>query len=119
MGSYCVLLMLGKHTWVIPLKYKKGVTIVKMLDDSKRKPNKTWVDEGSESCNRSMKSSLEKHNIEMYSTHNDGKSVVSEGFIKTLKSKIYKNMTVVSKNVYIENLCDIINKCNNTYHKKY
>ena len=54
--------------------------------------------------------------MEMYSTHNEGKSVVAEGFIKTLKNKIYKNMTTVGKNVYFNALDDIIDIYNNTYH---
>ena len=49
-----------------------------------------WVDKGSDFYNRSMKSWLEKNNIEMYPTHNEGKSVVAERFIRTLKTKIYK-----------------------------
>ena len=52
----------------------------------------------------------------MYSTHNEGKSVVAERFIRTLKSKIYKYMTSVSKNVYIDELDDIVDEYNNTYH---
>ena len=52
----------------------------------------------------------------MYSTHNEGKSVVAERFIRTLKNKIYKYMTSISKNVYIDKLDDIVNKYNNTYH---
>ena len=52
----------------------------------------------------------------MYSTHNERKSVVAERFIRTLKSKIYKYMTSISKNVYINKLDDIVNKYNNTYH---
>ena len=52
----------------------------------------------------------------MYSIHNEGKSVVAERFIRTLKTKIYKYMTSVSKNVYIDKLDDIVNKYNNTYH---
>ena len=52
----------------------------------------------------------------MYSTHNEGKSVVAERFIGTLKSKIYKYMTSISKNVYIDKLDDIVDKYNNTYH---
>ena len=52
----------------------------------------------------------------MYSTHNKGKSVVAERFIRTLKSKIYKYMISVSKNVYIDKLDDIVYKYNNTYH---
>ena len=53
----------------------------------------------------------------MYSTHNEGKSVVTERFIKTLKNKIYKHMTAISENVYFDVLDDIVDKYNNTYHK--
>ena len=52
----------------------------------------------------------------MYSTHNEGKSVVAERFIRTLKNKIYKHMTSISKNVYIAKLDDIVNEYNNAYH---
>ena len=62
-----------------------------------------------------MKLWLEKNYIEMYSTHSEGKSVVAERFIRTLKSKIYKYMTSIWKNVYIAKLDDIVNKCNNSY----
>ena len=63
-----------------------------------------------------MKSLLQDNNLEMYSTHNKGKSVVVERFIETLKNKIYKYMTSISKDVYIDKLNDIVNKCNNKYH---
>ena len=63
-----------------------------------------------------MKSCLEKSAIEMYSTHNEGKFVVVDRFIRTLKNKIYKYMTSVSKNIYIDKLDYIVNKNNNTYH---
>ena len=53
----------------------------------------------------------------MYSTYNEGKSVVAERFIRTLKNKIYKYLTSISKNVYIDELDDIVNKYNNTYHR--
>ena len=52
----------------------------------------------------------------MYSTHNEGKSVVAERFIRTLKNKIYKHMTTVGKNVYFNVLDDIVDKYNNAYH---
>ena len=52
----------------------------------------------------------------MYSTHNEGKSVVAERFIRTLKSKIYKYLTSISKNVYIDKLDDKVDEYNNTYH---
>ena len=53
----------------------------------------------------------------MYSIHNEGKSVVAERFIRTLKNEIYKYMTWVSKNVYIDKLDDIVDEYNNTYHR--
>ena len=64
-----------------------------------------------------MKSWLQDNDIVMYSTHNEGKSVVAERFIRTLRNKIYKHMTSISKNVYIDRLDDIVNECNNTYHR--
>ena len=53
----------------------------------------------------------------MYSTYNEEKSVVAERFIRTLKNKIFKHMTAVSKNVYFDGLDDIVEKCNNTVHR--
>ena len=61
----------------------------KILDESGRKPNKIWVDKGSEFYNRSRKSWLQDNDTEMYSTHNEGKSVVAARFIRTLKNKFY------------------------------
>ena len=58
-----------------------------------------------------MKSWLEKNAIEMYSTHNEGKSVVAERPIRPLKSKIYKHMTSISKNVHIDKLDEIVKAC--------
>ena len=68
--------------------------------------------------NRSMKSWLEKNAIEMYSAHNEGKSIVAERFIKILKNKISKYMTSLSKNVHIGKLDNIVSIYNNTYYKK-
>ena len=106
--------------WVVPLKDKKGASIVnafsKILDKSGRKPNKIWVDKGSEFYNSSFKKWLKDNDIEMYSIYNEGKSVVAERFIRTLKTKIYKYMTSVLKNVYVNKLDDILGKYNNTYH---
>ena len=53
----------------------------------------------------------------MYSTHNEGKSIVAKIFVRTLKNKIYKHMTSISKNVYIDKLGDTVKKYNNTYHR--
>ena len=89
----------------------------KIVSKGQRKPNKIWVDQGNEFYNKSFKDFLKINNIEMYSTCNEGKSVVAERFIRTLKSKIFKHMTTISKNVYIDVLNDIVNKYNNTVHK--
>ena len=88
----------------------------KFLKESSRKPNKIWVDKGSEFYNRSVKSWLEKNNIEMYSTLNEGNSVVAGRFFRTLKNKIYKYMTLITRNMYIYKLDDIVNKYSNIYH---
>ena len=53
----------------------------------------------------------------MYSTYNEGKTVIAERFIRTLKNKIYKHMAAISKNVYFDVLEDIVNKYNKRYHK--
>ena len=102
-------------------KKQKGVTIAnafqKILDKLKRKPNKIWADQGSEFYNSQFKKFLKDNNIEMYSKYNEGNSVVAEIFIKTLKNKIYKHMTAVSKDVYFDVLDDIVNKYNNTFHR--
>ena len=118
----CVIDILNKYAWVVPLKGKKCVSIVTAFQNilkqsnSRRKPNKTRVDKGSEFYNASFKKWLHDNAIVMYSTHNEGKSVVAERFIRTLKSKIYKHMTSISKNVHIDKLNDIVNEYNNTYH---
>ena len=116
----CVIDIFSKYAWVVPLKDKKGVSIVdafqKILDDSNRKPNKIWVDKGSEFYNSSFKKWLKDNDIEIYSIHNKGKSVVAERFIGTLKTKIYKYMASISENVYINKLDDTVNECN-TYHR--
>ena len=88
-----------------------------VLDDSKKKTNKIWVDKGGEFYNRPMKSWLEKNDIKMYSTHNEGKSVVAERFIRAIKNKIYKYMTSISKNAHIDKLDDIVDEYKNAYRR--
>ena len=117
----CVIHIFSKYAWVIPLKDKKGISTVnafqKILKEPDRKPNKIWVDKGSEFYNNSFKKWLKDNDIEMYSIHNEGKSVVAERFIRTLKNKIYKYMTSISKKLYVDKLYDIVNECYNTYHR--
>ena len=78
---------------------------------------KKWVEKGGEFYNRSMKLWLDDNQVEMYLMHNEEKSVVAEGLIRTLKSRVYKYKISISKNVHINKLDDIVNEYNNTYHK--
>ena len=116
----CVIDIFSKYAWVALLRDKKCLSIVdafqKILDDSNRKPDKIWVDKSSEFYNNFFKKWLKDNDIEMYSIHNEGKSVVAERFIRTLKTKIYKYMTSVSKNIYVDKL-DIVGEYNNTFHR--
>ena len=90
----CVIDIFSKFAWVVPLKDKKGITITnafqKILKESNRKPNKIWVDKGSKFYNSSFKKWLKDNDIELYSIHNEGKSVVADRLIRILKTKIYK-----------------------------
>ena len=83
-----MIYIFSRYARVVPLKDEKGASIVnafqKVLDKSKRKPNNIWVDKGSEFYNSSFKTWLKDNDIEMYSTYNEGKSVVAERFISTL-----------------------------------
>ena len=114
----CAIDLYSKYAFVIPLKDKKGISIVnalnKIIKQSNRKPNKIWVDQGGEFYNNVFKRWLSNNDILMYSTHNEGKSVVAERFIRTLKNKLYKHMTATGKNVYYDVLDDVVNKYNNT-----
>ena len=102
------------------MKGKWGITIVNAFQkiiSKGRKPNKTWVDQGREFYNKLFKRFLKIKNIEIYSTYKEEKSVVAEKFIRTMKNKIFKHMTAISKNVYFDVLDDIANKYNNTVHR--
>ena len=83
-----VIDIFSKYAWAVPLKDKKGITTVnafqKILNNSKTKPNKIWVDQGNEFYNSSFKKWLKDNDIEMYSTHNKVKSVVAERFTESL-----------------------------------
>ena len=97
----CAIDLYSKYALVVPLKDKKGISIVnafhKIIKQSNRcakgtsaqhvKPNKIWLDQGSEFYNRDFKKWLSDNDIIMYSTFNEGKSVVAERFIRTLKNK--------------------------------
>ena len=84
----CAIDLFSKYAFVIPLKDKKGISIVnafnKIIKQSNRKPNKIWVDQGGEFYNNVFENWLSDNDIIMYSTYNESKSVVAERFIRTL-----------------------------------
>ena len=117
----CAIDLLSKYAFVVTLKDKKGISITnafkKKINQSNRKPNKIWVDQGGEFYNHVFKKWLSDNGIIIYSTFNEGKSVVAERFIRTLKNKLYKHMTAATgKNVYYDVLDDAVNEYNNTEH---
>ena len=120
--------LFSKYALAVPSKDKRGISIVnafqkiiskggKAESEGRRKPNKIWIDQGGEFYNKLFKRFLKIKNIEMYLTYNEGKLVVAERFIRTLKNKIFKHMTAVSKNVYFNVFDDIVNKHNNAVHR--
>ena len=110
----CVIDVFSKYAWVVPLKAKEGITITNAfqnnLDQSNPKSKKIWANKESQFYNRSMESRLQNKDIDMYSTHNEIKSVVTKKFIRASNNKIYKYMTLVSKNMYVDKLNDLVNK---------
>ena len=115
----CAIDLFGKYAWAVHLKDKGGISIANAFQkiiSKGRKPNIIWVDQGGEFYNNLFKRFLKINNIEMYSIYNERKSVVAERFIRTLKNKIFKHMTVVSKNVYFDVSDDIVDKYNNIVH---
>ena len=113
-------LYFSEHAWVVSLKDKRGISIInafqKIISEG-RKPNKIQVVQGSKFYNELLKRFLKINNIEMYSTYNEGKYVVAERFIRTLKNKIFKHMAAVSRNVYFDVLDIIVDKYNNTVYR--
>ena len=98
----CAIDLFNKYVWVVPLKDKRGISIFNAFQkiiSKGRKPSKIWVDQGDEFYNNLCKRFLKINNIEMYSTCNEGKSVVAERFIRTSKNKILKHITADSKNI--------------------
>ena len=91
---------------------KKGKKVlnafIETANDSNRKPNKLWVDQGREFYNKIMKEWLHNNDIFIYFTHNEGKSVTAERFTKTLEAKIYKTWQLVMVNYILVSLNKLI-----------
>ena len=98
--------LFSKYAFVVSLKDKKGTTIVNafqsILENEKESQIKHGLIKVVSLTTSLLKIWLKDNNIEMYSTHNEGKSVVAERFIRTLKIKLYKNMTAIPKKVYFD-----------------
>ena len=103
----CVIDLYSKYAFVILLKDKKGISILSAFDKI--------IKQGGDFYNNIFKKWLSDNDIIMYSTYNEGRSVVADRFIRTLKNKLYKHMTATGKNVYYDVLDDVV-KYNNTNH---
>ena len=108
-----VIDIFSKYGWLLPLKDKKGETVAKAFKGifKERKPDKIWVDKGTEFYNKHMKGL-----IEMYSTENEEKSSVVERWNRTMKDKMFKYFTANSTRVYIDVLDQMVEQYNNSYH---
>ena len=96
----CAIDLFSKQAWIFPLKDKREITIINAFQkiiSQGRKPNKRWIDQGCEFHHKIFKRFLKTNSIEMYSTYNEGKSIVAERFIRTLKNKIFKHLAAVPK----------------------
>ena len=116
----CAIDLFSKYAWVVPLKDKRGISIVNAFQkiiSKGRKPNKICVDQGDEFYNNLFKKFLKINNVDMYSNYNEEKSVAVKRLIKTLKNKIFKHMAAVSKNVYFDLLKDFLDKYNYAVHR--
>ena len=115
-----VLDVFSKYGWILPLKDKKGETVMNafktIFKKSGRIPKYLWVDNGKEYYNQHVKALLEKHNIKMYSTENEEKSSVCERWNRTIKTRMWKQFTVQSNTQYLDILPKILKQYNNTKH---
>ena len=115
--SLCAIDTFSKYALVVPLKDKRRINAFQNIISGQRKPNKIWVDQGGEFYIKLFKRFLKINNSEMYAIYSEGKSVVAERVIRTLKNKILKQMTAVSENVYLNVFDDIVDEYNNTVHR--
>ena len=90
----CTTDLFSKYAWVVPLNNRTEIAIVNAFQriiSKGHKSNKIWVDQRGEFYNYLFKSFLKNNKIEMYSTCNEGRSIVAERFIRTLKNKNFKS----------------------------
>ena len=109
----------NKYGWIIPLKDKKGETMVKAFKTifkEGRTPGKLWTDKGTEFYNKDMNDLRKLYDIELYSTENVEKSSIAERWIRTMKEKMFKYFTDNNTNKYIDVLPKLVKDYNNTVH---
>ena len=114
-----VLDVFSKYGWIVPLKDKKGETVVeafKSIFKDGRKPQYIWTDKGKEYYNKHVKELLDKNGITLYSTENEEKSSVCERWNRTIKTKMWKQFTVQGNTVYLDMLPKLVKQYNNTKH---
>ena len=116
MSQMILLIMCGLK--LSKIKKSKTVlnTFIEIANESNRKPNKLWVDQGREIYNKLMQEQFGNNDILMYLKYNEGKSVIAERFIKTLKTKIYKKMTANNTKSCLSYLNKLVDQYYNTYH---
>ena len=120
--NYTFILVLvdvfSKYAWAKPLKRKEGIEVARALEEvfTQRTPKKLWTDRGTEFYNVNVKNVLKRHNVELYSTHNEPKSVIAERFIRTLRGKIESNYILTQSTVWYDILPELIREYNTTYH---
>ena len=121
-GNTFLLLVIdtfNKYGWIIPLKNKKGETMVKAFKtifEEGRIPEKLWTDKGKEFYNKKMDNLRKLYDIELYSTENEEKSSIAERWIRTMKEKMFKYFTDNNTYKYIDQLPDLVEDYNNTVH---
>ena len=114
-----VLDVFSKYSWIIPLKDKKGETVMnafKTILKEGRKPQYLWTDKGKEYYNKHVKELLDKNKITLYSTENEEKSSVCERWNRTIKSKMWKQFTMQGNTMYLGMLPKLVKQYNNTKH---
>ncbi len=122
-GGYKYVLMVidvfSKYGWAVPLKFKTAKCVTEALETlfEKHTPKKLWVDEGKEFYNQNLEPVLKKHDIQIYSTHNDEKCSVVERWNRTIKTQLWKYFTANGTYKYTDILQELIDKYNNTVNR--
>ena len=113
-----VLDVFSRYAWARPLKNKTGIQVANAFNDifGERPCKKLWCDRGTEFYNRDLDRVLKAQNIQLYSTHNEGKAVIAERFIRTLRTKIESNYILTQQTVWYDILPQLIHEYNTTRH---